>query len=137
MKYRLYLNVGYKMLNYKKSVSLLALLPIVTLPFWSGAALAETLKTQNYNIKITRNCAEGNVTCNNVAYYGRNLKTGASVRLTGKTIHTTCADGVTPCRFLGYEFRNKQYLYRVTQNGELQVYQGNRLILEERGVLGS
>ncbi len=123
------------MLNYKKSVSLLALLPIVTLSLWSGTAMAETFKTKSYNIKITNNCPEGNVTCNNVTYYGRSVKTGASVRLTGKTIHTTCADGVTPCRFLGYEFRNKQYLYRVTENGRLQIYQGNRLILDERGVL--
>jgi hypothetical protein len=34
------------------------------------------------------------------------LKTGQSIRLTGKTIHTTNAPGVTPGRFLGYEFRN-------------------------------
>ncbi|MDF5712614.1 MAG: hypothetical protein PUP93_01705 [Rhizonema sp. NSF051] len=125
------------MLKYKKSISLLALLPIVTLPLWSGTAIAETLKTKSFNIKITRNCQEGNVTCNNVTYYGRSLKTGASVRLTGKTVHKTCADGVTPCRFLGYEFRNKQYLYRVTQEGLLQIYERNRLILEEKGILAS
>jgi len=127
----------HRMLNYKKFVGLLATLPIVTLPLWSGAALAETLKTKSFNIKITRNCPEGSVTCNHVRYYGRNLKTGASVRLTGKTIHTPCADGVTPCRFLGYEFRNQQYLYRVTEGGRLQVYQGKKLILQEQGVIAS
>jgi hypothetical protein len=121
------------MLNYKKYVGFLAVLPIASLVLWSQTALAETLKTKSFNVSITKNCPEGNVTCNNVTYYGKNLKTGASVRLTGKTIHTTCKDGVTPCRFLGYEFRNKQYLYRVTADGTLEVYQGKKLILEERG----
>ncbi|MEH2295952.1 hypothetical protein [Nostoc sp.] len=125
------------MLNYKKFVGLLATLPIVILSLWSGVTLAETLKTKSFNIKITRNCSEGSVTCDHVTYYGRNLKTGSSIRLTGKTIHRTCADGVTPCRFLGYEFRNQQYLYRVTEDGRLQVYQGGKLILEEQGVMAS
>lgn len=121
------------MLNYKKYAALLALLPVVTL--WTQAANAETLKTKNFNVTITRNCPEGYVTCNNVTYYGKDLKTGKSIRLTGKTIHTTGADGVTPSRFLGYEFRNREYLYRVTASNTLQVYQGKKLILEEKGTL--
>ncbi len=123
------------MFNLKKSVLSFVLLPIATLPLFSSLANAETLKTKNFSVKITRNCAEGNVTCDNVTYSGKNLKTGASIRLTGKTIHTTCADGVTPCRFLGYEFRNNKYLYRVTEDGKLQVFQGKKLILQEEGVL--
>jgi hypothetical protein len=58
----------YKMLNYKKYAALLALFPVVTL--WTQAANAETLKTKNFNVTITRNCPEGYVTCNNVTYYG-------------------------------------------------------------------
>jgi hypothetical protein len=123
------------MFNLKKSVLSFVLLPIATLPLFSSLANAETLKTKNFSVKITRNCAEGNVTCDNVTYSGKNLKTGASIRLTGKTIHTTCADGVTPCRFLGYEFRNNKFLYRVTEDGKLQVFQGKKLILQEEGVL--
>jgi hypothetical protein len=123
------------MLNFKKTILSFVLLPIATLPLFSSLANAETLKTKNFSVKITRNCPEGNVTCNNVTYSGKNLKTGASIRLTGKTIHTTCADGVTPCRFLGYEFRNNKYLYRVTAEGKLQVFQGKKLILQEEGVI--
>ena len=121
------------MLNYKKYAALLALLPVVTL--WTQTANAETLKTKNFNITITRNCPEGYVTCKNVTYYGKDLRTGKSIRLTGKTIHTTGADGVTPSRFLGYEFRNGEYLYRVTTDNTLQVYQGKKLILQEKGAL--
>lgn len=125
------------MLNYKKCALGFALLPIATIPLWNQAALAESLKTKNFNVTITRHCPEGSVTCENVTYYGKNLKTGTSIRLTGKTIQRTCADRVTPCQFLGYEFRNAQYLYRVMADGKLLVYQGKKLILEEQGVLAS
>jgi hypothetical protein len=124
-------------MKYKKSVGLFYLLPTAFLLLCSQSALAETLKTKTFRVTITRNCPEGYVTCNNVTYYGKNLKTGSSIRLTGKTIHTTCADGVTPCRFLGYEFRNKPYLYRVTEDGRLQIYREKKLILEEKGTISS
>ncbi|MEC4818244.1 MAG: hypothetical protein SAK29_33975 [Scytonema sp. PMC 1069.18] len=121
------------MLNFKKSAVLVALLPVITL--WTQTANAETLKTKNFYVKITRNCSEGYVTCNNVKYFGKSLKTGESISLTGKTIHTTGADGVTPGRFLGYEFRNKNYLYQVTADGALLIYQNKKLILKEQGAL--
>jgi hypothetical protein len=121
------------MLNFKKYAALLALLPVATL--WTQAAHAETLKTKNFKVTITRNCPEGNVTCNNVTYFGKDLRTGKSISLTGKTIHTTGADGVTPGRFLGYQFRNNEYVYRVTTDGILEVYQGKKLILQEKGSL--
>ncbi|MBF2028162.1 MAG: hypothetical protein IGS48_15585 [Oscillatoriales cyanobacterium C42_A2020_001] len=97
------------------------------------AAIAETLQTRNFRVTVTRNCAEGSVTCNDVTYVGRNRRTGESIRLRGKTLHTLCQDGVTPCRFLGYEFRNGVYRYLVTEDGTLRVYQGQKLILNERG----
>uniref|UniRef100_A0A0C1N4G6 Uncharacterized protein n=1 Tax=Tolypothrix bouteillei VB521301 TaxID=1479485 RepID=A0A0C1N4G6_9CYAN len=109
------------------------MLPFITL--WTQVANAETLKTKNFNVKITRNCPEGYVTCNNVRYFGKNLKTGQSISLTGKTMHSTGADGVTPGRFLGYQFRNNNYVYQVTADGVLLVYQGKKLILKEQGAL--
>ncbi|ARV63035.1 hypothetical protein BZZ01_14905 [Nostocales cyanobacterium HT-58-2] len=108
------------------------MLPMMAL-LWCQAALAETLTTTNFNITITRKCPEGSVSCNNVIYNGTNVRTGDSIRLTGKTIHTTCADGVTPCRFIGYQFRNANYLYQVTEDGALQIYQGKKLVLQEKG----
>jgi hypothetical protein len=121
------------MLNFKKAAVLIALLPVITL--WTQTANAETLKTKNFSVKITRNCPEGYVTCNNVKYFGKNLKTGKSISLTGKTIHTTGADGFTPGRFLGYEFRNNNYLYQVTADGALLIYENKKLILKEQGAL--
>ncbi|BAZ16902.1 hypothetical protein NIES4071_87800 [Calothrix sp. NIES-4071] len=123
------------MFHLKKNAIYFVLLPIFSATLLAGIANAETLKTKHFSVKITRNCAEGNVTCNNVTYVGKDLKTGKSIRLTGKTIHTIGADGVTPSRFLGYEFRNNQYLYQVTANNQLQVYKSGKLILQEQGTV--
>ena len=95
-------------------------------------AIAESFKTKNFSIKITGNCPEGYVTCNNVTYQGTDLRSGESIRLKGRTHHTICKDGVTPCRFLGYVFRNGNYLYRVTNMNILEVYKGGKLILSEQ-----
>ncbi|MEA5511754.1 hypothetical protein VB715_18440 [Crocosphaera sp. UHCC 0190] len=99
----------------------------------NNAVKTETLKTKNFKITINSNCQEGEVTCDHVSYEGINVNTGESLQLIGKTLHTTCADGITPCRFLGYEFLNGKYRYMVTEDGSLLVYQGEKLLLEEQG----
>jgi hypothetical protein len=104
-------------------------------------AIADTLTTKGFKIDIQVNCEEGNVTCvrkaspleNRVSYRGQDLKTGKSLRLSGKTIHSLCGDGVTPCRFLGYEFRNRNYRYIVTEGGLLEVYKGEKLLVSQQG----
>jgi hypothetical protein len=95
--------------------------------------LAQNLRTPNHRVVLRRNCPEGNVTCNNVSYYGINFRTGASIRLKGRTVHAPCRDQVTPCRFLGYEFLNGDTRYFVREDGELTVTQGRRLLLREMG----
>jgi hypothetical protein len=95
-------------------------------------AIAESFNTKNFSVKITRNCPEGYVTCDNVTYQGRELRSGKSIRLKGRTQHTICKDGVTPCMFLGYTFRNGNYLYRVTNMNVLEVYKSGKLILSEQ-----
>ncbi|KST69596.1 hypothetical protein BC008_04530 [Mastigocoleus testarum BC008] len=123
------------MMNIKKSILPLCLLSTFAVALKVDVASAETLQTKNFRVKITRNCPEGYIACDNVKYVGKNLNTGDSIRLTGKTLHRSCADGVTPCQFIGYEFRNGNHLYRVTEDGELQVYKGKKLILQEKGTL--
>ena len=90
--------------------------------------------TPSYGINIVANCAEGNVTCNNVTYVGRHLKTGQTIRLRGQTVHTLCADKVTPCRFVGYSFRNREYRYFVGESpAVLEIWRGQTLILRQNG----
>jgi hypothetical protein len=61
------------------------------------------------------------------------MRTKQVLSLMGRTAHTTCADRVTPCRFLGYVFRNGPYSYFVTQAGELVVSKGDKALIEESG----
>ncbi|MFL9926798.1 hypothetical protein PQR62_21165 [Herbaspirillum lusitanum] len=111
--------------------SLRIFLPLLLLAV--DTAGADTLTTPSFVIDIQENCAEGEVTCDKVSYTGTSKKTGKSIRLRGKTIHSMCADGVTPCRFLGYEFRNGSTYYRVEEGGGLLIMQGKKVLLEESG----
>jgi hypothetical protein len=102
---------------------------------WGGAgrAQADTLTTASFSVQIRVNCAEGNVVCDDVGYEGTNRRTGQSLVLRGKTLHSLCADGVTPCRFLGYEFRNGRFRYVVYDSGSLRVTRGNKVLVDETG----
>ena len=91
------------------------------------------LLTPGFRIVVERHCPEGSVTCDRVSYLGEDRQTGASIRLTGSTSHSVCADGVTPCRFLGYRFQNGNTTYVVDEEGSLRVLQGDKLLLEEQG----
>ncbi len=98
----------------------------------SQLAQAEVLNTPNFTITITSKCAEGSVTCNNVSYVGVSKKSGQNISLKGKTLHTKGPDG-TPGRFLGYEFKNGAVRYLVTEEGNLTVSQGEKILVQETG----
>ncbi|WP_013334408.1 hypothetical protein [Gloeothece verrucosa] len=110
----------------------IALLSGATFLFFGNRATAETLRTNNFIVTTTSRCEEGYVTCNNVIYNGTDVRTGASIQLRGKTMHTSGVHG-TPGRFLGYEFRNGNYRYVVLEEGLLQVYKNGRLLIQEPG----
>ena len=116
-----------------KSQFLGLLTTVISCCYLVDGAIANTLTTKGFKIDIQVNCEEGNVTCDRVSYRGRDLKTGKSLRLSGRTIHSLCADRVTPCHFLGYEFRNHNYRYIVTDGGLLKVYQGEKLLVSQQG----
>ncbi|WP_226647857.1 hypothetical protein [Microbulbifer variabilis] len=95
---------------------------------------AEILTTANYEVKITRNCPEGYVYCENVTYEGKSKKSGNSIIITGETWYSLCKDGITPCRFLGYRFKNGNHHYLVYSEGVLEVIKGdNTVIIRENG----
>ncbi len=98
-----------------------------------GFARADTLTTASFSVQITVNCAEGDGVCDDVSYRGVNRRSGKSLVLRGKTMHSLCADGVTPCRFLGYEFRKGPFQYVVYENGGLLVTRGKKVLVEESG----
>ncbi|MBI3712155.1 MAG: hypothetical protein HY253_04215 [Burkholderiales bacterium] len=92
------------------------------------------LKTQSFIVKIDVRCAEGNVTCEYVLYTGTSRRTGKSISVKGHTMHSKCADGVTPCRFQGYTFDNGKINYTVYEDGGLVVMNGDKTLANEKGV---
>jgi hypothetical protein len=107
---------------------LAAILAVLAAP-----AAAQILTTPNYVVTITVNCEEGNVTCDDVTYHGVSKKSGKALTLKGRTRHTICADGVTPCRFLGYEFKSGRTTYVVQDAGVLLVIREKKILLQEKG----
>lgn len=91
------------------------------------------LITPGFRVQVERHCPEGTIVCDRVSYVGQDRRSGASLRLTGSTDYRLCADGLTPCQFLGYRFRNGSVVYEVRDDGRLRVLQGGRLLLEEQG----
>jgi hypothetical protein len=96
----------------------------------ADVAGAETLRTNNFEIKITRHCGEGSVSCDRVTYVGKELGTNRSITLTGRTMNRERS-----YTFIGYKFCNGKYTYLVTADNYLQVYQGDQLIIREQGTL--
>jgi hypothetical protein len=95
---------------------------------------ADTLTTQHYVVTITVHCAEGSVTCDNVSYHGKSRNSGHEIKLVGTTVHSLCADGLTPCRFIGYRFPNGDVTYTVYESGLLEVVRGaDEILVEEFG----
>ena len=100
------------------------------------AQTAQTLDTPGYKVTITQNCEEGNVTCDDVRYTGTSKKSGKAITLRGKTMHSTCRDGVTPCAFQGYVFRSGRVTYTVHADGRLVVTEGKKTLVNQRGTWG-
>ena len=94
---------------------------------------AQTLSTDSFDITVDVRCKEGEVTCDNVRYVGVHRKSGKSITLRGRTHHTVCADGVTPCRFLGYVFPNGKVTYFVAEQGQLMVREDRKVLVRESG----
>lgn len=111
----------------------LILLPLLLLA--SAFTFAQQLDTPNYTVEIQQLCPEGEVQCQQVLYKGTSKVSGASIELKGTAWHSLCADGVTPCRFLGYQFKNGRIRYLVHESGLLQVIgSSGKVVLEEQGV---
>ncbi len=94
---------------------------------------AERLITPSYEIEIGE-CPEGYVSCDTIQFTVKDIKTGVISNYMGKTMHTTCEDGETPCRFLGYSFQGDRGHYFLSSYGTLVIDdQSGQAIMEEQG----
>ncbi|EQM65966.1 hypothetical protein QYE80_27685 [Pseudomonas tohonis] len=99
----------------------------------AGPLLAQTLETPGYRIEIIDQCEEGTVGCDNMLYRGTSKKSGNTLELKGRQLMRLCADGVTPCHSLGYEFNNGDTRYFVGEDGHLSVTRGERTLVDQQG----
>lgn len=100
----------------------------------SATATGRTLQTPHFVIAIICQGAKYEVGCMRVLYQGTNKNSGQSIRLYGKQLMSMCADGVTPCHSLGYEFNNENTRYFISEGGQLIVSQGKHIIVKEVGI---
>ncbi|MCX7513818.1 hypothetical protein [Frateuria sp. STR12] len=112
----------------------LPLLALAALAFATAMpADAGVLVTPGYAVVVAEQCAEGDVACADVVYTGVSRRTGASITLHGAAFSTTCADGTTPCRHLGWRFPHGTLVYTVTDDGALLVTRDGKLVLSQQG----
>jgi hypothetical protein len=92
------------------------------------------LITLNYVVTVIDCREDGVISCDGAKYIGVSRKSGNAMTLKGKTLHTMAADGVTPNRFLGHEFRSGNTVYRVYEvDATLEVKQGSKVLVNEKG----
>ena len=115
-------------------------LSVFALLLGSTQIKAEVLTTPSYIITITKNCEEGEVGCDDVTYVGVNRKSKKTITLKGADLMHYCPDdlgdgpGKTPCRHIGYEFKNGKVNYFVSDDGSLEVTRGAKVLVKEQGV---
>ena len=106
---------------------------VLAIAIVSSVVSAETLTTDNFIIKIERGCEEGEVTCDTMKFIFSPVGIDKKQAVAGKTVHTKCADGITPCAFQGYEFLADGAKYFIHNSGVLEVtdIEGNQLLVEQ------
>ena len=117
------------------SLSLVSSLSMALVPSENNFVAGMDVKGQRLN--LYRGCVEYEVTCNNmllvapdIARWSRDYKSNKRQDTTAyavksystSTMNSMCADGVTPCRFLGYSFKDNHIngFIDVT-NSEIQI----------------
>ena len=86
--------------------------------------------TPTYEMTIEVSCVEGMISCDNVHMILTDKKTKESVSVIGSTLHTICADGVTPCRFLGYKFQKDDLKYMIIDQ-RFTIHESKKEIVSE------
>ncbi len=92
---------------------------------------AEWLETASYKITIEQRCEEGVVNCADVKYTGVSKKTGKAIQLIGQTLHAGSAEN--PGHFLGYQFKSGRTTYYISEDGNLEVTRGTKVLVREKG----
>jgi hypothetical protein len=105
----------------------------VALVLAHGWVQAVALISDSYDVTVQTLCPEGYVSCDRLVLRGVHKLTGRRLHLKGRSMHSMCADGVTPCRYLGDQFEGRSYVYFFSSEGWLLVKDSKgRLLLREK-----
>lgn len=98
-----------------------------------GTAVARTLDTAHFRVVINCLDSKSEAGCERVSYVGTNKEKKVTIHLIGRRLMQMCADKVTPCHSLGYEFSNGNTTYFISEDGHLKVTDGSKVLVDEVG----
>lgn len=102
---------------------------------YSSFCSSQVLETEHFIVTININC-DSEMLCDDVLYIGKSKISDNEIHLKGSTVHTMCSDGVTPCTFKGYLFKNGNIEYFISVFGDLIVTDNKgKTLVEESGEL--
>lgn len=90
-----------------------------------GCLYTNKYESPRYKIKVVYCCEEGELDCDNIYYEGIRKKDKTYIKLKGKTINDYLSH-----RFLGYQFKNNDYIY-IIQDNALSIYKNDKLLQKE------
>lgn len=98
-------------------------------------ALSGEFVTQHYKLIIITNCKAENVTCDDIDLTAINRDSEIIIFQTkGRTRHSRSANGITPGRFLGYEFKIENMTYFLTEDDTLLIKADKSdIVIKEKG----
>ena len=95
-----------------------------------SSGLAETLYAPGFEITIDSECEEGEVVCERLIYQGKDFASGQPIRLQGVGVYAFCADGQTPCHYLGARFLNQGWVYFLSAENVIEVTRPNGILFQ-------
>ncbi len=126
-----------------RNITLAILFFIFTAPVFAVNSSNEPfVVTKTYNIYVSVNCQEGEISCDNVTYHAVNRKNHQEITLKGHVVNKKPS-----MDFARYEFDNGEYSYTLTPDYAanssnedawvLSVYKKNALVFSEEGKTSS
>ena len=97
----------------------------------AGPTAERTLQTEHYIVGITEYCPMS-FDCHHVTYKAVS-RSGKTLVLHGSHIWHDCPGTHDPCHPIGYQFKNRDVEYLVTEDGHLVVTQGAKTLVDEQG----
>lgn len=93
----------------------------------------DVVRTNTYYLTQIGRCEEYVVNCFDYTLIMYHRKTGELTQVKGESLHSLCADKVTPCQYLGTIFKKGEMKYFLNDGASaFKILKNNKVILEEK-----